>query len=160
MFQMHRIFCATPWELEADRSRFDQLIGKFNEAEAIEKGILFVPVSLVGIRDKRPAQYAVDNNIEQCRHYLLVLKDGWGPVERNFKDDYQLALDAVSNPQLPMRNVTVIAKIAAGASLGDGLPAADATYTTISEFETVVNGLLSGWLEQLLTEQHLRAATV
>jgi hypothetical protein len=160
MFQMHRIFCATPWELEAERTRFDQLIGKFNETDAIDEGILFVPVSLVGIRDKRPAQYAVDNNIEQCRHYLLVLKDGWGPVERNFRDDYQLALDAVSNPELPMRGVTVIAKIPAGASLGDGLPAADAIYATISEFEMVVNGLLSGWLEALLAEKQAGTATV
>jgi hypothetical protein len=158
MFQMHRIFCATPWELEAERSRFDKLVGKFNEATAAEKGVLFVPVSLVNIRDKRPVQYAVEDNIEQCRYYLLVLKDGWGPVERNFQSDYELALQAAKNPALPMRTVVILAKTSPGCALNESSPVPDATYSTMAEFEERVDALLAGWFEALLSGQHADAS--
>ena len=137
MYQMHRIFCATPWELEAERIRFHDLIGLFNETVAMPKGVLFVPVSLAGIRDKRPMQYAVDENIRQCRHYIQVLSEppeqpeSWGPVERNFRHDYNLALECAADPALPMQSVSLIPKGTA-------------------EFDACVNGLFAEWLASLL----------
>ncbi len=47
-------------------------------------GVLYVPVSLTSVGDKRPLQYAVDDNIRECRHYLVLLTEDWGPPERNF----------------------------------------------------------------------------
>jgi hypothetical protein len=150
MFQMHRIFCATPWELEAERFRFCDLIGQFNETMASGKGVLFVPVTLPSIRDKRPLQYALDQNIHDCRYYILLLSEDWGPVERSFRNDYHLALHCVDDPDLPMQSVAVLAKKQpSGQPLADGLPRPQATFSTPAEFDECVNALLSGWLESL-----------
>jgi hypothetical protein len=152
MFQMHRIFCATPWELEAERGRFHDLIGNFNETAAIQKGILYVPVSLINIRDKRPLQYAVDENIRDCRHYILLLSEDWGPAERNFRNDYHLALQCVAEPALPMHSVAVLCKKQlSGVPLAEGMPKPKATFSTLAEFDNCVNSLLADWFESLVS---------
>jgi len=150
MFQMHRIFCATPWELEAERNRFHELIGNFNETAAMQRGVLYVPVTLVNIRDKRPLQYAVDENIRDCRHYILLLSEDWGPVERNFHNDYHMALQCAADPALPMHSVAVLSKKQlSGSPLAGGLPEPDAAFSTLAEFDGCVNNLLAAWLESV-----------
>jgi hypothetical protein len=145
MYQMHRIFCATPWELEAERMRFHEILGRFNETDAMPKGVLFVPVTLAGIRDKRPLQYTIDENIRQCRHYLLVLSDevgGWGPTERNFRHDYSLALECAADAAEPMQSAAILTK---GHAAPD-LPQPAATFATRAEFDACLNRLFSEWL--------------
>jgi len=150
MFQMHRIFCATPWELEAERNRFHDLIGNFNETAAMHRGVLYVPVTLLNIRDKRPMQYAVDENIRDCRHYLLLLSEDWGPVERNFRNDYQLALQCIADPTLPMQSAAVLSKKQlSGVPIVEGLTEPRATFATLAEFDGCVNNLLEVWLESI-----------
>lgn len=150
MFAMHRIFCATPWELEAERGHFYEIVGKFNETVAMPANILFVPVSLTNIRDKRPVQFVVDENIRDCRFYLLVLYEDWGPPERNFRNDYHLALQCAVDPALPMRSVAVLAKKQlCGAALAEGLPEPAAFFSTAAEFEARVNDLLTSWLASI-----------
>jgi hypothetical protein len=160
MFQMHRIFCATPWELEGERRRFYDLIGNFNEAAAMQTGILYVPVTLTNIRDKRPLQYVIDENICDCRHYLLLLTEDWGPVERNFRNDYHLALQCVADPALPMNGVAVLAKKQpSGVPLAEGLPEPQATFSTLAEFDACVNRLLAEWFESIVSTLPSRALT-
>ena len=147
---MHRIFCATPWELEAERGRFHDLIGSFNETAAMPRAVLYVPVSLLNIRDKRPVQYAVDENIRDCSHYILLLTEDWGPVERNFRNDYRLALQCAADPAVPMRSVAVLRKQQlSGVPLAEGLPEPQATFSTLAEFDDCVNKLLAAWLEPI-----------
>src|SRR5947209_19186036 len=105
MYRMHRVFCATAWELEGERRAFYDAIGEFNEAAAMPRGMLYVPVSLTNVRDKRPYQYVVDENILESRHYILALSEDWGPPERNFEADYRLALASAGNATVPMRGV-------------------------------------------------------
>jgi hypothetical protein len=155
MFQMHRIFCATPWELETERGRFHDSIGQFNEMVAQREGILYIPVTLVNIRDKRPFQYVIDENIRDSRHCIFLFSDGWGPPERNFRNDYCQALDAIKDPASALRTVTVLAKKMPSSerlaleSSAD-LPAADDTFSTLDGFANCLNGLLSTWLNILL----------
>jgi hypothetical protein len=147
---MHRVFCATPWEMEAERSCFYDVIGQFNEAQAAAKGVLYVPVSLVNVRDKRPLQYAVEENIRECRHFILLLSEDWGPIERNFENDYLLARECAADPALPMSEVAVLRRIGrSGRPLLDGMPAPDSSFATMEEFRQCVNDLLSLWLANL-----------
>lgn len=146
MFVTHRIFCATAWELEGERRAFYDLIGAFNEATAMPQGLLYVPVSLMNVRDKRPYQYTVEENIRSCRHFLMVLCEHWGPPERNFQPDYALAQECWRDPQLPMREVAMLArKPLAGATRGAGLPAPDAEFASVAEFQQVARDLLERW---------------
>ena len=150
MYQLHRVFCATPWELERERTRFYDLVGAFNESAAMSQGVLFVPVTLPNVRDKRPIQYAVDENIQDCRYYIQVLLDDWGPTERNFRNDYHLALESVDDRALPMRGVAVLAKKPSpGAGLAEGLPEPLAFFATAAEFDSCITGLLTGWLASI-----------
>jgi hypothetical protein len=159
MFQMHRIFCATPWELEAERYRFYETIGRFNETAAMQKGVLYVPVTMTNVMDKRPLQYTVDQNIRECRHYILLLTQDWGPAERNFQSEYQLALEAIDDPALPMQSAAVFAKKQpSGQPLAAGLPEPRATFSTPAEFDDCILGVLSGWLESLLAQQQNEAS--
>ena len=147
MYQLHRIFCATPWELERERTRFYDLVGTFNETAAMPKGVLFAAVTLGNIRDKRPIQYAIDENIQDCRYYIQVLLNDWGPAERNFRNDYHLALQSINQPTLPMDGVALIAKRQpSGATLAEGVPAPQTFFANMEEFDASVNGLMAGWL--------------
>jgi hypothetical protein len=150
MYPMHRVLCATPWEMEAERILFDEIVGQFNASAAILKGVLFVPVSLANIRDKRPLQYTVDENIRACRYYILVLGADWGPLERNFRPDYRLALACASDAALPMQDVVVLLKRQPPESPpADDLPEPRMTFETPEEFAGCLNTLLTGWLESI-----------
>ncbi len=153
---MHRIFCATPWELEAERGRFHNGIGQFNETVARLEGILYIPVTLVNIQDKRPFQYVVDENIRDARHCIFLFSDGWGPPERNFRSDYHQALQSIDNPASALQSVTVLSKkmpsgqpLVQDPSAAD-TPPADATFSTLDSLDICLNGLLSAWLKTLL----------
>ena len=159
MFQIHRIFCATPWEMEAERRRFYDLIGHFNETVAMKSGVLFVPLTLPNVADKRPLQYAMGQNIRDCRHYILLTAEDWGPPQRNFREEYREALRAIDDPASPMKSAAVLAKeLADGEPRSESLPEAQATFSSLAEFDECVNGLLSGWLESLVSTERAEVA--
>lgn len=144
---MHRIFCASPWEMEREQILFNDAVAGFNGA-AMAKGVLFVPVALTNVRDKRPLQYTVDDNIQQCSYFVLLLAAEWGPVERNLRCDYELALECLADPTLPMQGVAFLKKVkpASEAPPADDLPEPRATFYTPAEFTECLNGLLTAWL--------------
>jgi hypothetical protein len=150
MFEMHRVYCATPWEMEREQKVFYEEIGKFNETALMPMGVLFVPVSLPNIEDKRPHQYTVDENIRECRHSLFVLSEDWGPTARNFRHDYELAMECLADPALPMQDVAVLIKApVTGLSVAPELPEPRGTFSNVSEFRERLASVLSGWMETL-----------
>jgi hypothetical protein len=158
---MPRVFLATPWELEGERLQFCDIVSKFCEETSMAKGVLYVPVSLNPAPDKRPIQYAVEENIRACRHYILVLAEDWGPKERNFRKDYHLALDCAADPACPMRTVTVLAKRESwqdAPELAAGMPKPDAVFSTAAEFRGVIAELLRNWLAEMEPEDRHAAA--
>ena len=146
MYQLHRVFCATPWELEGERRAFQDVLGEVNETEAMKRGVLLVPVTLAGMRDKRPLQFTVDENIRDCSYYILALADGWGPPERHFERDYRLALACLADPTLPMRATAFLwQKPAGGGAVPASLPSPDGEFSSGDEFTAHVRALLSAW---------------
>ena len=151
MYQLHRIYCATPWELEEERRAFTGLVGNFNETAAMKRGVLYIPVSLVAnFRDKRPMQSVVNENIRSCRHYVQVLDtapgDGWGVPERNFERDFRLALECSADPSLPMREVVVLLKKPPRPPAGlDGSVRVEG-FVNVDEFKQQLSALFSDWL--------------
>lgn len=150
MYQMHRVFCATPWELEAERFEFYAIIGRFNEALAMARGILFVPVSVIATQDKRRLQYDIDENVRQCSYFILLLEDSWGPVERTFQRDYRLALQLMEAPDAPMTAVACLQKNQSPVPQQfEGMSSPDGVFATVSEFDAKLTGILSRWLDQM-----------
>ena len=147
MYRMHRVFCATAWELEGERRAFHDVIGEVNAADAMKRGLLYVPVTLLNVRDKRPVQYAVEENIRACHYYMLALGDGWGPPERLFERDYRLALACRTDPAFPMRETAFLWQTPPGGGVAPaGLPTPTAVFSRTDEFKTHVRALLSEWL--------------
>jgi len=159
MYQMHRVFCATAWEAEGERRAFYEILGRINETDGIPAGSLFIPVSLVNIQDKRPYQYTVDDNIRQCRYYLLVPGDDWGPAARAFERDYRLALACASDSALPMQDTAILLRNQSDGSASPFAAVLDAagfrytTFTTTQDFEAAVTILLKQWLASGRTPQ-------
>jgi hypothetical protein len=148
MYQMRRVFCGTSWELEGERRAFYDVVGEVNENVAMKRGVLYVPVSLLTrVRDKRPLQYEIDENIRACHYFLLALTDGWGPAERHFERDYRLALSCQRDPELPMREIAFLWQSSVpGTAVADGLPAPTHEFSTTESFKAHTRALLSGWL--------------
>src|SRR5262245_11160373 len=151
MYRMHKVFCATAWELEGERRAFYDVIGQFNETAAMRHGMLYVPVSLTNVRDKRPYQYVVEENLRDCRHYILAVSDGWGPPERNFEQDYRLALEYCSNPAVPMKEVLLLLRSLVGQSSVFAAELSAAGYAPtgfdgVNAFQRIVRQRLSAWL--------------
>jgi len=152
---MHRVFCATSWELEGERRAFYDVVGRVNEQDGMPRGILFVPVSLTNIRDKRPLQYAVEENLAACRYCLFALEDGWGPPERNFERDFRLALRHRADCGSPMQCVEVLVRVEPDRSpppFLEQLSAAGIGYETFPDtaaFSHKLEASLRRWLQEL-----------
>jgi len=156
MYRMHRIFCATAWETEGERRAFYDILGNFNETHGIPAGTLYVPVSLINIHDKRPYQYTVDENIRECRYYLLVPGDDWGPPARAFERDYLLARSCAADPALPMQAAAILLRNLPDGSRPPFAAVLDTagheytTFTTAEDFQGAVTDLLHTWLHSAL----------
>jgi len=110
-YRMHRIFCATPGDLEQECEVFYDAVCDVNGARCMPHGLLLVALSVPGTTvDKRPYQAAVGDNVRSCRYYVQILEDTWGPAERNFEREYMLALRCLDDPALPMQDVAIFFK--------------------------------------------------
>jgi len=154
-YSMHRIFCATPGDLEEEREAFYSVMAKFNETKAMPRGILFVSLSIVpGVADKRAFQPAVSENIRTCRYYIQVLEDTWGPPEKNFERDHALAVKCAADPDQPMQDVAVLFKkpllphqVEPSVSELKRSRGGELAFETIEQYREHLWAMLSKWLE-------------
>lgn len=152
MYRLQQIFCATAWELEGERRAFYDLIGEVNESDCMRHGVLYLPVSLTNVQDKRPLQYTVEENIRACSYYVLALAGDWGPKERDFERDYRLALACREDASLPMRETAILLRARPDGSADPfaaeltaaGFP--PISFSDTAEFIDAVRGLLKRWV--------------
>ncbi len=160
-YQMYRVFCATPGDLEQERQAFYQAVADFNEARAMPQGILLVAVSLPETTlDKRPYQAVLGENIRACRYYLQLLEDTWGPPQRNFERDYALALACAADPEMTMKEVAVFFKkpllpqqVEEGVKELKASKQAEGSYAEFSkpaELRRLLDPLFESWLSTLV----------
>ena len=75
----YRIFIASPGGLEDEREDFREVLQAYNEQDAIERGVIFIPVGWeitpggVG----RP-QKLINDDVRRCDYFLMLLWDRWG----------------------------------------------------------------------------------
>lgn len=156
-YQMHRVFCATPAGLEAEHGAFYEVMGEFNAAQAMPRGILLVSVSVVpAVFDKRPFQPAIEENIRACRFYLQVVESTWGTPERNFEADFKLALACAADPSALMQDVVVLFKrLAPESQLDPALAqfkaslAGAAEYSDLQDYKQRLWAALASWLNMV-----------
>lgn len=112
----YRIFIASPGGLDEERQAFRRVINDYNESEALEEGLLFIPVgwelALAGMG--RP-QALINEMVERCDYFVLVLHDRWGtapsaggPYTSGTEEEYHLARERVKNGA--MRDIAIYFK--------------------------------------------------
>ncbi|MEP6539638.1 MAG: hypothetical protein ABJF23_30170 [Bryobacteraceae bacterium] len=110
-YEMHRIFCAPAGDLDAECRTFFETVGSFNEQHAMERGVLLVAVSLPAqLPDKRSYQGVIHQNIADCRYYIQLLEDTWGPPQKNYEKEHAIAKRCQADPGQPMQEVVVFFK--------------------------------------------------
>ena len=110
-YEMHRIFCSAAGDLEEERQIFHKVIGSFNEQHAMKRNILLVSVSLPeAVVNKLGYQSVMYENIRDCRYYIQLLEDTWGPPQKNFEKEYALAKRCEADPAQLMQEAVVFFK--------------------------------------------------
>ena len=153
MFRMHRIFCATPWDLEEERLLFHDIVGRVNETKGNSKGVLMVPITLSAASDKRPLAYILKQNILECTWFIALVEEDWGPKERNFQKEYEFALECKSNPALPMQEVITLShrgllhRDDADPPPAADLPVPEAVFADTAAFGQQLETILNRWMD-------------
>lgn len=167
-YEMHRIFCATPFELEEERLAFHAAVSRFNESEAMPRNLLFIPVTLPpNLADKRAYHNVLLENIRDARYFVQLLEDSWGPPGRNFERDYAMARQYVEGgahkireialifkkPLLPHRVEQEIVELKKQAKAEGSL----VEFAGVEEFQEILTRLMARWMEALPLAQSAEA---
>jgi len=97
-------------------------------------------------------EFTVEENIRECRYYILVPADNWGPPERALERDYRLALACAADPALPMQQAVLLLRTQPDGSPSPFAATLDAAglpytaFTTIEDFQQALLGILPAWL--------------
>jgi tetratricopeptide (TPR) repeat protein len=113
-----RVFIATPGGLNPERQRFREILLRFNEDDAHERGVAFIPVgwelSLAGLG--RP-QEIINDDVRRSDYLVLVLWDRWGtppskggPYTSGTEEEYNVARECILDETYPMRDIVVLFK--------------------------------------------------
>ncbi len=153
-YRMYRVFCATPSDAEADleneRQAFYEVVGQVNEAEAMPRGMLFVPVSVLpNLTNITVYQPSIDENVRTCTFFVQVLDHTWGPGTRNFEPSYRLATQCCAG-------VSLLLKVPNGRQIEPGVAAfresqkpPAVTFESLDDFKVHLRSQLSVWLRSI-----------
>jgi tetratricopeptide (TPR) repeat protein len=113
----YRVFVASPSGLESERELFRTAINEYNEADAIERGVVFLPLgweqSPAGVG--RPQQ-TINGEVRRSDFFLLLLHDRWGsapqaapgPFTSGSQEEFSVAQECYANKT--MREIVVFFK--------------------------------------------------
>ena len=128
-----RVFIASPSGLAEERKAFRDEIQEFNEADAIQRGVLFQPVgwedTLGGIG--RP-QTIINEDVRSADYFVLLLWNRWGsPPDTSSsssrftsgtEEEYHVALECYDAQQATMRQIVIMLKSVDPQQLSDPGP--------------------------------------
>ena len=166
-----RVFVASPGGLEKEREAFRRIINDYNESDALEAGVLFIPVgwelAMAGIG--RP-QELINQELRRCDYCVVVLWDRWGSApaiggkySSGTEEEYYVARDAKTAGT--MLQIVVMFRAVDPSKLSDPGPQLQkvidfrrdledkkellfATYDELPTFENHLRKQLAGWLRQ------------
>lgn len=112
----YRIFVASPGGLEDFRKRFKSTVEKHNDADAVRRGALFIPVgweqTLGGMG--RP-QHIINADLRECDYFVVILRDRWGSAadvgpdsQTGTEEEFQLACKLCADNAAPMSRIVVV----------------------------------------------------
>lgn len=169
----YRVFIASPGGLQAERKAFRDALFEFNDAHAVQKGAIFLPV---GWEDTPGgmgrAQEQINEQVRTCDYCVILFHNWWGmpPAQDGVfgsgtEEEFDVAVKCKKDPEMPMRNVVVFFKGVDAVQLGDPGPQLlkvlefkkkleeerghlFKTYDDVGSFEQKLGRLLGEWLRE------------
>ena len=125
----YRIFIATPGGLRNEREAFRETVYEYNETDAIQRGVLFIPTgwedTLAGAG--RP-QGIINQDLKHCDYFVLVVWDRWGTppdvsgagkYTSGTEEEFHVAERCLADSDSPMLQMVVCFKAVRPAQLSD-----------------------------------------
>lgn len=112
-FDAYRVFISAPGDLERDRAAAYEAVSRANESVAMPAKILLVSVGLRENGQFEAFRSITSDNVRWSTFFVQVFEDDWGPRDL-FRKLFRLALECRDDPSMPMRDVVVCLKSAAG----------------------------------------------
>ncbi len=114
----YRVFIASPGGLESERAAFRAVLGNYNDSDAIEREVIFLPIGWENTPGGvgRP-QHLINEDVRQCDFFVMVLWDKWGsapqregegPYSSGSEEEYTVALEC--HGQKSMREIVILFK--------------------------------------------------
>lgn len=164
--QAYRVFIASPGGLDAEREAFRRTLAEHNDADALERGCMFLPIgwemTLPGVG--RP-QKLINEDVRRCDYFVLVLGDRWGSLPDSKKtaryssgteEEYHIALECYDDTSQPMRQIVVFFKAPPVGQVGDPGPQLKKVLDFKKELESNKQLLFATFDELSGFEQRLR----
>lgn len=166
----YRVFIASPGGLDKEREAFRSAINAHNESDAIERGVIFLPIGWEitpgGIG--RP-QAIINEEVRRCDYFMLVLHDRWGSAPQvgegaytsGSEEEFDIAREC--HKRGTMRQIVVLFKDLDSNQLRDPGPQLDnvlkfreqleaersflfEVFDELSNFERRLQRHLAGWV--------------
>jgi tetratricopeptide (TPR) repeat protein len=122
----YRVFFASPGGLVPERQAFRDAINTYNEMDAIQRGVMFIPVgweqTLPGMG--RP-QSLINEDLKDCDYFVLILWDRWGSPSGDdaytsaTSEEYAIARDCWKNSDHCLREIAAFFKAPEPRQLSD-----------------------------------------
>lgn len=123
-----RVFIASPGGLQPERKTFRNVIEEFNQADALQRGLHFTAVGWEDTLESegRP-QALINEDLKKCDYGVFVVCDRWGSsptrtksrFRSGFEEEFAIAEQTLSDPDLPMSQIIILFKGVAVAQLAD-----------------------------------------
>ena len=162
----YRIFIATPGGLHAERKAFRATVHDYNDTDAIQRGVLFIPVgwedTLAGAG--RP-QGIIDEDLTTCDYFVVIIWDRWGTppdvlgrskYTSGTQEEFFVAEQCYKDSQFPMRQLVAFFKAVEQSKLSDPGEQLNKVLEFKRELESSKRLLFSTFDEISSFEQQLR----
>lgn len=125
----YRVFIASPGGLQEEREAFRKALAEQNEADALYRGCMFLPIgwelTLGGVG--RP-QELINEDVRRCDYFVLMLWDRWGSstdkepgakYSSGTEEEFHVAMECFKDDTHPMRQIVVLFKAVDDRQLSD-----------------------------------------
>lgn len=169
----YKVFIASPGGLQDERKAFRDALFEFNDAHAVQKGAMFLPV---GWEDTPGgmgrAQEKINEQVRTCDYCIVLFYNWWGMApakdgafSSGTEEEFDVAVRCRKDPEMPMREVVIFFKGVEASQRADPGPQLSKVlqfkqkleedrehlyenFDDVRSFEQKLNRLLGKWLRE------------
>jgi hypothetical protein len=133
----YRVVIASPGGLPGERRTFRDVISTYNDSDAQQEGVHFVPVGWEDTLGSigRP-QSIINEEVRSCDYFVLLLWDRWGsppdtkgPYTSGTEEEFDVAKESLADEKRPMKRIAVFFKAVDERALSDPGPQLERVLT-------------------------------